>query len=330
MVNATIGLALRPTPVHLLPRLSASLGTEVWIKRDDLTGFGLSGNKVRKLEYLLAGVEASGVDAVITTGGLQSNHARATAVACRQLGLQPILLLRGAPEAAPSGNHLLDHLLGAQLHYCSAETYRDSRNQVMEELAASLREAGHNPLVIPEGGSNGLGAMGFVAAAEELRLQLSEPVDAVVVAVGSGGTLAGLALGGGPGVVHGVAVCDDRQTFVTRVEEIAAEARQYGAPPLNPLGNGWDVLAGYQGPAYGVATPDVWNTIRWIAENEGVLLDPVYTGKAMHALICEVRAGRLGGRVLFWHTGGSFGLFGRGAEVLESRESIDCHYESQV
>lgn len=297
-----VPLARLPTPLVSLPRLSRALGAEIWCKRDDLTGIGLTGNKVRKLEHLLADAMAKGAHAVITTGGIQSNHARATAVACRQLGLRPVLLLRGEDPGAPESNLLLDRLLGAEIHWCTPEVYRTARDRRMQELA---REVGH-AYVIPEGGSNGLGALGYVAAAEEVAAEAR--FDHVVVAVGSGGTLAGLAMGPDVGFVHGVAVCDDRATFEGRVREIAADAGR-------PLSDRWEVVEGYQGPAYAVATPEVWETIALVARTEGLLLDPVYTGKAMHALVSEVRSGRWGGRILFWHTGGVYGLFGRGREI---------------
>ncbi len=308
-------LAQRPTPLQPLRRLSQATGAELWVKRDDLTGLGLSGNKVRKLEFLLADAVRKGADTVITCGGLQSNHARATAVAARQLGLQPVLLLRGEMPEVPDSNLLLDGLLGAEVHLCTPEQYREARGERMEALAADVRSRGGRPYVVPEGGSNGLGAMGFVRAAHEVAWQAPEGFDAVVVAVGSGGTLAGLALGPDLGHVVGVSVCDDRGYFVPVVERIAEEATAFGARALPPAGQGWGVLDGYQGPAYAVATPEIWSTIRTVARTEGLLLDPVYTGKAFHALLSEVEAGRLGGRVLFWHTGGAFGLFGRGREL---------------
>lgn len=299
----------------LLERLSEALGAEVWCKRDDLTGFGLSGNKVRKLEFLLAEARALGADTVLTTGGIQSNHARATAVAARQLGLRPVLLLRGEAPPVADANLLLDRLLGAELHWCTAQQYRDERDQRLAALADRVREAGGVPYVIPEGGSNALGALGFVRAAEEVRAQTALRFDHVVCAVGSGGTLAGLALGPDVGPVRGVAVCDDRPTFSRRVHQIAADAARYGVGPLPIEGDRWEVVEGWQGPAYAVATPEIWATMARVARLEGLLLDPVYTGKAMHALVGEVGAGRWGGRLLFWHTGGAFGLFGRGDEL---------------
>ncbi len=303
-------LALTPTPEQRLSRLSEALGAEVFIKRDDLTGNELSGNKVRKLELILAKAVAEGADTVITTGGIQSNHARATAFAARKLGLEPILLLRGAPPQAPESNLLLDALAGARVVWCTADDYRHRRDEIMAEIADAERSRGRRPAIIPEGGSNGLGSLGYVLAAREL----TQAYDHVVVAVGSGGTVAGLAMSG-LGFVHGVAVCDDRAYFSARVHAIAAEAREHADVALGVEGSDWEITEGYQGSAYSVAGPEVWDSVRWLARTEGLLVDPTYTGKAFHALRTEVAAGRWGGRVLFWHTGGTFGLFGRGAEI---------------
>ncbi len=316
----TLDLGLCPTPLQPAPRLGAALGVSLWVKRDDLTGFGLSGNKVRKLRHLLSDAVDRGVDTVLTTGGLQSNHARATAVAARQLGMEPKLLLRGTQPAVPTANLLLDHLLGAEIRTCDADTYRHHRDDVLAAWAGALRAQGHTPMVIPEGGSNARGACGFVDAAQELRAQLRDlpfdRFDGIVVAVGSGGTLAGLATGDAPGPVLGIAVCDDRQTFVDRVHAIVSDGTA-SLPPLSAPGpTTWDVVEGHQGPAYGVADDGVWSTIRLAARAEGLLLDPVYTGKALHALRTEAGRGAWQGRWLFWHTGGAFGLFGRGDEVV--------------
>lgn len=314
-----VRLALTPTPLERLSRLSSEIGAEVWCKRDDLTGLELTGNKVRKLEWLFAEAIARGADTVVTTGGIQSNHARATAIAARKLGIKPVLLLRGEPPAQPESNLLIDTLLGADIHWCTPEEYRNGREQRMAEIAAELSARGYHPYLIPEGGSNGLGAVGYAEASRELLEQMNTlglpRFDQVVCAVGSGGTLAGLALGSDVGPVAGVAVCDDAAYFEAKVMRIAEQAVAYGLGPLSPPGERWRVVEGYQGPAYAVATEEIWETIRLLARSEGLLLDPVYTGKAMHALVSEVRARRWGGRILFWHTGGAFGLFGRGAEV---------------
>jgi D-cysteine desulfhydrase len=308
-------LARLPTPLVRLDRASAVLGLELWVKRDDLTGFGLSGNKVRKLERLLGEAVARGCDTVLTTGGLQSNHCRATAVACRELGLAPVLLLRGEPQAVPDGNLLIDQLVGAELHFCTPADYRTRRDAILDELAAGVRARGGRPYVIPEGGSNGLGACAFADASAEVGRQGGR-FDHVFCAVGSGGTVAGLALGPDIGRIVGVPVCDDAAWFRAIVHRIAGEAAGLGVGPLPEEGARWGFLEGYQGPAYGVAEPPVWDTIRWLARLEGLLLDPTYTGKAAHALVEEARAGRISGRVLLWHTGGAFGLFGRGAEAV--------------
>ncbi len=298
-----------------LNRLSDALGQEIWTKRDDLTGFGVSGNKVRKLDYLLADALDQGADCVLTTGGLQSNHCRATSIAARQLGLEPGVLLRGELPEIPDANLLLDRLVGATVRTCTAQQYRDHRDDLLAAWADELRAAGRRPYVIPEGGSDALGSLAYVDAAKELEDQAVRPFARVVVAVGSGGTLTGLALGCTNAFVHGVAVCDDAPYFEARVQEIAAGTAQWGIAPLRSPGDGWEVTEGYQGPAYAVATDAIWDTIAWVARLEGLLLDPVYTGKAMHALLCEVRAGRWTGPILFWHTGGAFGLFGRGHEL---------------
>lgn len=301
----SVSLARLPTPIEHLQRASDALGIELWVKRDDLTGFGLSGNKVRKLEFLLADAIAKGADTVLTTGGIQSNHCRATALAARRLGLRPVLLLRGEDPGVPEANLLLDRLVDAEVHWCTPEQYRSSRNALLQKLAATVLERGGVPYVIPEGGSNAIGSRAYVAAVGEL----DRAFDHTFVAVGSGGTLAGLAMSPIPGTVHGIAVCDDTETFERRVRDIAAETD--AALPAD-----WHVDDRYRGPAYGVATPEIWDDIRFAARTEGLLLDPCYSGKAFHALCAEARAGRLSGRVLFWHTGGAFALFGRGAEVV--------------
>lgn len=306
------------TPLQRLDRPSRRLGVEVWVKRDDRTGLGLSGNKVRKLAWLLADARARGATHVLTTGGIQSNHCRATAVACRQLGLTPLLLLRGAPPApdALDGNLLLDAILGATIRWCTPEGYA-RRSLLLAEWADALRARGHRPYVVPEGGSNALGALGFVEAAHEVRAQAAAPFDAVWCGVGSGGTLAGLAMGMGEARVVGVAVCDDRPTFRARVQAIGAAAAAWGHALPAPGPDTWDVHEGHQGRGYGLSTPEELAVQVRFARETGLLLDPVYTGKTWCALEHAVahHPHLVGRRVLFWHTGGAFGLFGRGAEL---------------
>jgi len=312
-----LSLARADTPLQWLERPSARLGLEIWVKRDDLTGLGLSGNKVRKLDYLLAEALSQGCDTVITTGGIQSNHCRATAVAARQIGMQPVLLLRGEPPAEADGNLLLNQILGAELHWTDDAGYAH-RDAHMADLARELSAQGRHPYVIPEGGSNATGALGFVRAGRELGTQAIAQglrFDSVVCAVGSGGTLAGLALAGMDAEVLGIAVCDDRATFRARVEAIGDEARaRYG---LRLPSHGWDVIDGFQGRGYALSTPEELRSQVRFTRETGLFLDPVYTGKAWCAVeaLAQSAPERLGERVLFWHTGGLFGLFGRGAEL---------------
>lgn len=307
-----VALACAPTPLVRAERLGRHLGVDLWVKRDDLTGSVLSGNKVRKLELLLGAALAEGADTVITCGAVTSNHARATALAARQLGLRPVLLLRGDPSGVPDGNLLLDRLAGAEIVPLDPADWpaRDAR---MAELAERVRAGGGRPYVVAEGGSSGLGALGYARAAAEVRAQRGDaPFDAQLVAVGSGGTLAGLAVGADNGPVLGVAVCDDAPTFTRRVTGLIADAHALQPPEGAPA---WSVTDRWKGPAYGVPTPEVLALVAAAARLEGLVFDPVYTGKALWALAEEAAAGRVRGRALLWHTGGVFGWFGRGGEV---------------
>ncbi|HKE14105.1 MAG TPA: D-cysteine desulfhydrase family protein [Kofleriaceae bacterium] len=320
-----IPLARLPTPLERLERTGDRLGVELLVKRDDLTGAELSGNKVRKLEFLLADARSQGCDTVITCGGEQSNHCRATALASSRVGMRSHLLLRtadpGRPPAA-TGNILLDRLAGAELQWITlAEWAR--RDALMAEAAARLARAGRRPYIIPEGGSNALGAWGYVrAAAEELDGELSalpaRPTT-VVHACGSGGTGAGLVLGAAlcgwreRGIrVVGVNVCDDRDYFVRAIGGICGDfARRAPLRGLSIRDEDIDILDGYVGRGYAKSRPEELQDMIALARAEGVILDPVYTGKAFHALVQELARNRdrFGSRVVFIHTGGMFGLF---------------------
>lgn len=325
-----LNLSHRPTPLTELGSASEVLGVRLRVKRDDLTGSHLSGNKIRKLDFILADALAKEATTVITCGGLHSNHCRATALAAASLGLQAVLLLRtrnGHTGDLPSplhGNLLLDHIAGARFVTCTPEAYRDQRAEIMRALADSLASAGERPYVIPEGGSNALGALGYVDAAEELLDQLDSPPAAVVVATGSGGTLAGLALGmearAVPTRVVGVAVCDDAAYFEAIVERIAAEARErFGLPRLSP--DRYLVLEGYQGRGYGLSTPEELAFLAATLKRDGLLLDPVYTNKAYIGLarsidtICPRETSGPSPEVIFIHTGGIFGLSAFAEEI---------------
>lgn len=310
-----------PTPLEPLVHLSRELDLDLMVKRDDLTGSHLGGNKVRKLEYLLAGAIEAGATHVITCGGSQSNHARATAMAARPLGLSPILLLRtpnGLPSDLPepaTGNVLLDRISGARIVTCSPTDYRERRGALMEALAAEVAADGGSAYIVPEGGSSALGALGYAECAWEIATQCRyELPDTVVVATGSGGTVAGLAMGfesvGVPTGVIGVAVCDDRAYFRGIVDRIAGEmAEAYRMRPLMP--GRYDILEGFKGEGYGLTTPDELRFLVSVAQRDGLVLDPVYTNKALLGLATVAKKSRdaFGRRVIFVHTGGIFGLF---------------------
>ncbi len=319
-----IPLARLPTPLERLERTGARLGVELLVKRDDLTGSDLSGNKVRKLEFLLAEARAQGCDTVITCGGEQSNHCRATALAGARLGMRSHLLLRtadpGRPPAA-TGNILLDRMAGADIQWITTAEWA-RRGELMAEAAERLAREGRRPYVIPEGGSNALGAWGYVrAVVEELDAELAalpaRPTT-VVHACGSGGTGAGLLLGAamcgwaGRSIrVVGVNVCDDRDYFVRAIGAICRDfgQRHPGAPTIRD--QDIDILDGYVGLGYARSRPEELRDIIALSRAEAVVLDPVYTGKAYHALVQELSRDRdrFGGRIVFLHTGGLFGLF---------------------
>ncbi len=324
-----IPLARAGTPLEPLPRTSAALGVEVLCKRDDLTGSELSGNKVRKLEFLLAEALDQGADTVITCGGEQSNHCRATALAAARAGLASRVVLRTDDPAAPpptTGNILLDRLAGATVRWISRPDWA-RRNAIMEEEAAAVRAAGGRPYVIPEGGSNAMGSWGYLACAAELADDLA-PLPArpttIVFACGSGGTAAGLMLGArlvgleARGVrVAAVNVCDDRAYFVRVIGRICDELTARWSLPAAIGPDDIDVVDGHVGRGYAKSRPEELATIRDLCRRDGVVLDPVYTGKAFHGVVSELARdrGRFGERIVFVHTGGIFGLFPAAAEL---------------
>lgn len=313
-----ISIARLPTPLEPLERLGADLGVELWVKRDDLTGAALTGNKVRKLEFLAAMALAGGADTLITCGAVTSNHARATAVVAAQLGLSSHLVLRGSPQAVPEGNLLLDRVVGAETTFIPPERWPD-RDAIMYELAGEYRTKKRNAYVIPEGGSNHVGSMGYAVAIQELLAQaedLDVAVGRIVHATGSGGTTAGLAMGvaaaGRPEIdVVGVAVCDDALTFDAKIWSICDAATESGfLSEAARRRTRWRVVEGYKGEGYAKATDDELRHHLGVARREGLLLDPVYSGKAFLGMVEELRAGRLegDGATIFLHTGGIFGL----------------------
>lgn len=314
-----LSLAQTPTPLQPLNRLSDRFGgPRIWLKRDDLTGSVLSGNKIRKLEFILARALEQGCDTLITCGGLQSNHCRATALIGAQLGLKVCLVLRGRPDGFPDGNYLLDQLAGAEIRTYSAHTYQAELPKLLDAWADECREQGLKPWVIPTGASDSHGAWGYVQASRELQADYRHchiTPEYVVSACGSGGTLAGLFLGHQvycpKTQVLGMAVCDDAEYFRQKVNaDIDTLCRLYSIK-LTPNPDQLEVNDAYIGEGYAQAGPEVFDTIRLMAATEGVVLDPVYTGKAFHGLLKELKNGRFQdcNDIVFVHTGGVFGLF---------------------
>lgn len=316
---ARLQLALTPTPLQFMERLSRDVGgPRIWIKRDDLTGAALSGNKVRKLEFVLAHALAQGCDAIITCGGLQSNHCRATAVLCAQLGLQCHLILRGEPQSPPDGNLLLGYLVGADVRTFSVDAYQKHLPKLLRETSDELRNAGRKPFVIPTGASDGIGLWGYIAACEELRDDFArnqiQPKH-IVCATGSGGTQAGLTAGvalyGLDAKVWGIAVCDNESYFLNKVRADLLDWQTLWPQTLDIEQLPIYVIDDYMGLGYAKADTEVFDTITRVARSEGLILDPVYTGKAFHGMLNEIKRGRFNDSndIVFVHTGGVFGLF---------------------
>lgn len=336
-----ISLAHLPTPLEPSPRLTAAFGgPAIWVKRDDLTGFGLSGNKVRKLEFHLAAALDAGFDTVITCGAVQSNHARATALAAARVGLGAILFLRSpggtAPEAA-TGNHLLQLAAGAECRFITP-TQWDDRDAILSEAAASHG----NAWVIPEGASDALGALGFVAAMEEIAPQMAAVgIERPILwhAASSAGTTAGLARGAAElGVdveIVGSSVGDPANVLEQRVRLLLNEAdARFGGARANQH---WRIVDDYTGLGYGRSTPDELAAQSEATRLTGLLFDPTYTGKALYALRQSIQSGRTGSDrdVIFWHTGGGFAVFARpelsdGGQQGEESGGMDERRELRV
>lgn len=318
-----VSLGTLPTPLEEAPRLSGALGgPRILFKRDDLTGFALGGNKVRKLEYLLAEVVDQDADVVVTGAGPQSNYLRTAAAAARKLGLDAVLVMHGDPPAEVQGNYLLDRLAGAEIIFTHDED-RSSVDRALDEVADDLRRRGRRPYVIPRGGASPIGSAGYVACTLELETQLLAAgvrADHLVCATGACGTQAGLWLGAAwlqaAYRIWGITVSRPREECLTRVRSLAtATAELLGLAP--PPSESPIVLEEYLGTGYGIVTAEAVEAIRLVARTEGMFLDPVYTGKAMAGLIDLVRKGRLGQdeTVVFLHTGGAPGLFAHAQDL---------------
>ena len=305
-----VKLGLFPTPIHRLDRVSSLLHTNVYIKRDDLTGVGLGGNKVRKLEFLLADAQQKGAGLVFTTGGAQSNHAMLTAAAAGKLGMEAILILKQRGVTERLGNQLLEHLMGTEVRFMDTNDYAD----IYAEMDRVGKERGVPYYKIPCGGSNALGTLGYVACAEEIRGQ-GMKFDHLVCAEGSGGTMAGLALGAKlflPGTrVYGMMVDTDPFDVITlRLMREAAELLEADIAVSREDFTLHDLC----GPGYAIPSEEGNAAVELMAREEGIFLDPVYTGKAFAGLLQMAREGafREDDRVLFLHSGGAGGLFAVG------------------
>jgi D-cysteine desulfhydrase family pyridoxal phosphate-dependent enzyme len=322
---ARFPLAQLPTPIEELKSLARELGgPALLIKRDDQTGLALGGNKTRKLEFLVGQALEQGADTLVTAGAAQSNHCRQTAAAAARVGLRCELLLNGTKPELPNGNLLLDELLGARIHWIQAS----ERVTKLRELPDQLREEGRKPYVIPVGGSNGVGATGYVLAMVELVEQLdaiNRRVDHVVFASSSGGTQAGMVVGakvtGFAGKLHGVSIDKDNRAgapYGYELADIANETAQYIGFDAQFAANDFNVEYSYLGGGYGVVNDLEREAIRLLASREGIVLDPVYTGRSMGALIDMIlkKAFRSNETVLFWHTGGAPALFAYAQDLV--------------
>ena len=310
-----LSLARLPTPFQPLDRLSDVIGgPRIWIKRDDLTeGIG-SGNKIRKLEFVLSDALAHGADVLVTSGGLQSNHCRATALCASQLGIKCHLVLRGRPQTFGGGNLLLDYLLGATVQYASANDFLQLE-QLHQKIIKYYINQGNKPYLIPIGASNALGMWGYIEATKELKNDYEtaeiEPSH-LFSAVGSGGTFGGLLVGkalyGLTTQLRGVCVAESAAYFRQKLEhdmyQWQVDFDGFAAPCVEGL------LEHYVGAGYGIASEDDFAIIQQLARLEGIILDPVYTAKAFRGMVDTIRRESIsGGDVVFLHTGGVFGLF---------------------
>ena len=358
-----------PTPVHdwnfsipSLPSTSVTADYHFYLKRDDLSSFDLSGNKVRKLEFLLAEATEGQYDCVITIGGVQSNHCRATAVAARQLGLDPYLILRKPSKRRASvsssssevvsvtevddtvidltGNLLLDRMVNSQIRTVSASQYAQyGSDNLCHKLAEELRAAGRNPYVIPVGGSNTRGAFGYMQCVDEILQQqqlTGKKFDHIVFGCGSGGTAAGLAIGcllSGMCTntkLHAVGVCDSPDYFYNHIDEVASDLYIKDNESLRPHYDNlkdWCFIYPGQGIGYARSTPSELQFIVDVSTSSGILLDPVYSGKAFYHFINNVISSdsrdsngeqlfKKGQNILFIHTGGTLGLYDKTTDLL--------------
>jgi len=311
-----IRLANLPTKIEKLERLSQELGRNIWIKRDDQTGMEVSGNKVRKLEFAVMEALELGCNHLITCGGIQSNHARATAAAAAKLGMGCTLVLRGEDREDREGNLFLETLMDAQVVFVTPEEFEESLDGIMEDIRARLAQEGKKGYILPVGASNGIGSFGYLNAYNEIVEQermLGLKFDAIIATVGSKGTFAGLyagnSLDGSQRDVIGINISSTADYFKERVVALLQEMEEYTDLAFETDERDIQIIDGYPGLGYAMSRDEELHFIKWLARLEGLVLDPVYTGKAMYGLVKEIEAGNLDDyeNILFIHTGGIFG-----------------------
>lgn len=311
-----LNLANLPTKIERLSRLSDQLGKNIYIKRDDQTGTEVSGNKIRKLEFSVAEALDKNCDYLITCGGIQSNHCRATAAVAAKLGLGCYLVLRGDENTHVEGNLFLDRILGAKIKFITEDDYRNNRAEIMQEIKDKLDSKGHNAYIIPEGASNGVGSLGYVNTMEEIFEQekkMGIKFDAIIATVGSGGTYSGLYYGNyinnNLATIYGFNICETREHFQSVVIKLLKEISAYTGKKIDVSREEINIIDGYPGRGYALSRPEEIEFIHYLAKLEGIVLDPVYTGKAMYGLVQEIKKGTFDrhNNILFIHTGGLLG-----------------------
>jgi D-cysteine desulfhydrase len=311
-----VELAHAPTPLLKLERLSTELGVELWVKRDDLTGLLETGNKIRKLEYLIGEALAQRADTLITCGTLQSNCCRAVSAVAARLGLKAMLALKGVPPPEYDGNLLLDRLLGAEVRYCTDEEW-EKVDQVMQEMAGRARAAGGTPYVIPESGATVVGALGYFSCGQEIAQQVrhgAPEFDTIVITAFSGGSQAGLLMAkqltGLQAEIVGVPIAWEAERVRSYVTDVIEQARRRLSLAVQ-VPDEIRLLDGYQGAGRAEVAPEDLAMVLRVARREGVVLDPVYTAKAFGGLLDHIRRqpGSLGRRICFIHTGGVFSIY---------------------
>lgn len=328
-----IKLGFFPTPLHKLEKLSEQLGVNLYVKRDDFSGISqFGGNKIRKLEFLIAKAMKEGCDTIITYGATQSNHAMQTVTACRRCGLTPILYLVSVVEPDQNelrGNLLLDHIMDAEVHIVplnneSEETADERAYALSLERIRELEKQGHQCCRIPVGGANAVGSTGFISGFVEMTQQMEEmniSADYIFHASGSGGTLAGLTAGkkliGSDTRIVAIGVGAKNDSYIPGIVKLANEALSYIGSNTTVTSDDFSYDANYYAPGYEVPNEAGTMAIKELAGTEGILVDPVYTGKAFAGMLDYIRSGKVrkGSNILFWHTGGTTALFAEKAII---------------